>query len=92
MAGKADGKVTGLRVSPWNLILLIPLLILVTPLFNSDRPRLLGLPFFYWFQLAFVLVGVICVGIVYRMTRDQPTVTGKPDMLAVEDLDEGEAR
>ncbi|OZM72815.1 hypothetical protein CFN78_14515 [Amycolatopsis antarctica] len=91
MSGKAAGKVTGLRYSPWNLILLIPLAILVTPLFNSDRPRLIGLPFFYWFQLAFVVVGVLCVGIVYVMTRDKPTTTGA-DKLSVDDLDEGETR
>jgi len=31
----------GLRVNPWNLLLLVPFLMLITPLFNSDQPRLL---------------------------------------------------
>ncbi|MGH3495340.1 MAG: DUF3311 domain-containing protein [Sciscionella sp.] len=61
----------GLRVSAWNLILLLPLLVLITPWFNFQRPTLFGLPFFYWYQLAFVVVGVLSVTIVYVMTRDR---------------------
>ena len=51
----------GLRVTPWNLLLLVPFLMLITPLFNSVEPRLFGMPFFYWIQFAFVPVGVACV-------------------------------
>lgn len=64
---------SGLRFSPWNLLLLLPLLMLVTPWFNQDKPRLAGLPFFYWYQFAFVLVGVGSVAIVYAATRRTPT-------------------
>lgn len=92
MSGKAAGKVSGLQVSPWNLVLLIPLLMLVTPWFNFDKPRVLGLPFFYWYQFLFVIVGVASVAIVYVTTKGKPTVTGKPDRLAVQELDEGENR
>lgn len=59
----------GLHFSPWNLLLLVPLLMLITPIYNSDEPRLFGLPFFYWFQFVFVAIGVICVAIVYVKTR-----------------------
>ncbi|NIH77758.1 MULTISPECIES: DUF3311 domain-containing protein [Amycolatopsis] len=90
MSGKAAGKVTGLQVSPWNLFLLIPLLMLVTPWFNFDKPRVLGLPFFYWYQFLFVFVGVVSVAIVYVATKGKPVVKGKPDRLAAEELDEGE--
>ncbi|GAA3859602.1 DUF3311 domain-containing protein [Saccharothrix violaceirubra] len=78
-----------LRWSNWNLLLLVPLLMLVTPWFNFDRPRLLGLPFFYWYQFGWVLVGVVCVGLVYVKTRGEPVGTDKPDLLGVDDLDEG---
>ncbi|WP_410667029.1 DUF3311 domain-containing protein [Amycolatopsis sp. cmx-4-68] len=88
---KHDGKVRGLRFSPWNLLLIVPLLVLVTPLFNMDGPRLFGMPFFYWFQFLMVAVGVLSTWIVYLMTRDKPTVDA-PDRLSVEDLDEGDAR
>ncbi|WP_236790424.1 DUF3311 domain-containing protein [Amycolatopsis sp. GM8] len=64
-----SGKAAGLRFSPWNLFLLIPLLMLVTPWFNFDKPRFLGLPFFYWFQFAFVFIGVASVAVVYVMTK-----------------------
>lgn len=88
---KPGGRVRGFQFSAWNLLLLIPLLILVTPLFNFDGPRLFGLPFFYWFQLAFVVAGVLCTGIVYLATKDKPRNQGR-DELSVDDLDEGDAR
>ena len=90
MSTKHDGKVRGLVFSPWNLFLVVPLLVLVTPLYNVDGPRLGGMPFFYWFQLGFVLVGVICTGIVYWTTKREPTTEG-PDRLPVDDLDERDA-
>jgi hypothetical protein len=58
-----------LRWSNWNLLLFVPLLMLVTPLYNSVEPRLLGFPFFYWQQFLYVPVGVICVAIVFAKTR-----------------------
>jgi uncharacterized protein DUF3311 len=89
MSGKVAGRV-GLQLSAWNLLLLLPLLMLVTPWFNFDKPRLFGLPFFYWFQFLFVLVGVGSVAIVFVMTKGKPVVAGKPDRLAGEGLDEGD--
>ncbi len=80
---------TGLRWSNWNLLLIVPLLMLITPWFNMDEPRVFGLPFFYWYQFAFVPLGVLAVGLVYVKTKDAPVVTGKPDKLGVDDLDEG---
>ena len=56
--------------SPWNWLLLVPIVIpLITPLFNHDEPRLFGFPVFYWLQLAFILVGVTTTSIVYQMTK-----------------------
>ena len=63
---------SGLIFRAWNLLLLVPLLMLITPWFNRDAPRLFGLPFFYWYQLAFVFVGVACVSIVYAATKRHP--------------------
>jgi cbb3-type cytochrome oxidase subunit 3 len=75
--------------NPWNLLLLLPVLMLVTPWFNRATPQIGGLPFFYWYQFAFVLVGVGCVWIVYLTTRKQPHRTDEADRLNVDDLDEG---
>ncbi|ACU40791.1 DUF3311 domain-containing protein [Actinosynnema pretiosum subsp. pretiosum] len=90
MPRKSPARNTGLRWSNWNLLLLLPLLMLITPWFNSDEPRVLGLPFFYWYQFAFVPLGVLCVGLVYVKTKDAPATTG-PDRLDVDALDEREA-
>ncbi|UOZ08893.1 DUF3311 domain-containing protein [Amycolatopsis sp. WQ 127309] len=86
-----DGKVRGKPFNPWYLLLIVPLLVLVTPLFNMDGPRLFGMPFFYWFQFLFVAVGVLSTWIVYLMTREKPAGDA-PDKLSVDDLDEGDAR
>ncbi len=56
--------------SPWNWVLLIPIVIpLSTPLFNHETPALFGFPLFYWLQLLFVLLGVGCTALVYNRTR-----------------------
>lgn len=81
----------GLRLSPWNLFLLVPFVMLYTPWINSLEPRLFGMPFFYWVQFAFVPVGVLSVAVVYLKTRDErPRVAAgaPPD---VDSLDEGAA-
>lgn len=75
-AGRSAGAtrsaaVPSIKPSAWNLLLLVPLLMLVTSFFNTDAPRLFGLPFFYWYQFLWVPVGVVCVGIVFVMTRDR---------------------
>jgi hypothetical protein len=77
--GPGSARPTGLRWSWWNLLLLLPLLMLVTPWFNSDQPRVLGMPVFYWSQFLWVVVGVVSVFLVYRMTNDRDTTTPVPE-------------
>ena len=60
---------TGLRPRAVNLLLLVPLIVLVTPLFNTARPSLGGLPFFYWFQMAVIPLGIVCTVTVHLLTR-----------------------
>jgi hypothetical protein len=56
-------------LSPVAWLLLVPVvLVLWPPLFNSVRPTLFGIPFFYWYQLAVIPIGVLCTALVYRMT------------------------
>ncbi len=40
------------------------------PLYNRVAPTLLGIPFFYWFQLAWVLVSAVFTAVVYFATDD----------------------
>jgi hypothetical protein len=51
----------------WKLLLLLPYLGLCFPqLYNRASPELFGFPFFYWYQLASVLVTAALLGFVYR--------------------------
>ncbi|NMH98965.1 DUF3311 domain-containing protein [Pseudonocardia acidicola] len=83
---------SGLQWSWWNLLLLVPFLMLVTPWFNSIEPQLFGMPFFYWSQFAWVPVGVICVAIVHLKTRDEATTPAGPGRPDVDDPAERTAR
>ncbi|PXY31589.1 DUF3311 domain-containing protein [Prauserella muralis] len=91
MATPRRGTGAGLRFSPWNLLLIIPLWILCTPLYNRATPELFGMPFFYWFQFVGIAVGVACTAVVYVMTRETPTVPARGEGTDVDDLDEGSA-
>jgi hypothetical protein len=52
-----------------NWLLLLPLLAtLIPPLYNRLDPELFGIPFFYWYQLAAISIGVITTLVVYRVS------------------------
>lgn len=89
---KPGGKVTGLQLSPWNLLLILPLFVLITPIYNSEGPSLFGMPFFYWCQFLGIVVGVICTSLVYFMTGRKPVTHARTERTDVDDLDEGNAR
>jgi hypothetical protein len=56
--------------SPWYWLLLVPIVLLAyPPMYNRQDPELGGLPFFYWYQLAVVPVGVACTVVAYLKTR-----------------------
>jgi hypothetical protein len=52
------------------LLLLIPCLVaLCAPLYNFSTPELLGLPFFYWFQLLLIPVSAATIYAFDRLAR-----------------------
>jgi uncharacterized protein DUF3311 len=54
----------------WYWLLLVPLVgLLIPPIYNDADPELIGMPFFYWYQLAWVPVSVAVTALVYRKTR-----------------------
>ncbi len=56
--------------SPWHWLLLIPVVVpLLTFLYDGDEPRLFGFPRFYWLQLAYLGLAVVCTTVVYFKTR-----------------------
>ena len=46
-----------MRRRGWYVLLLLPFIgTLIPPFYNHASPALFGMPFFYWYQLAWVLV------------------------------------
>ena len=51
-------------------LFLIPMAATLLPwIFNSRSPELIGIPFFYWYQLLWVLISAAITALVYFMTR-----------------------
>jgi hypothetical protein len=56
--------------SPWNYLLLIPIVLpLLTFLYNHETPELFGIPFFYWFQMLLAPLAVVATVSVFYLTR-----------------------
>ncbi|MBC7387084.1 MAG: DUF3311 domain-containing protein [Cryobacterium sp.] len=54
----------------FHLLLLLPFLgLLSVPLYNRADPEILGFPFFYWFQFAWVPVTSLLTYFVYRRDK-----------------------
>jgi hypothetical protein len=52
---------------PWLLLFLVVVAVsLWVPLYNRVEPRLLGIPFFYWFQFAWIAVSAVLTALAYR--------------------------
>lgn len=57
--------------SPWNWLLLLPLVVtLFPPVYNGINPALFDVPYFYWYQMAAIGLSVVVTLAVYQKTRD----------------------
>jgi hypothetical protein len=55
----------------WYLLFVVQFLVaLWPPFYNRVEPTLCGFPFFYWFQLAWVIASAVLTGIVYFAVRE----------------------
>jgi hypothetical protein len=55
----------------WYALLALPFVGTLLPsLYNRAHPPFLGLPFFYWYQLAWVLATASLLGLFVIVTRD----------------------
>ena len=55
----------------WYLLFVVQFaLVLWPPLYNRLDPVLFGIPFYYWYQLACVLIGAALTAIVYFATKE----------------------
>lgn len=73
MAHNADANRAAKR---WLWLLVIPWIAMIwVPSYNKVDPQLWGFPFFYWYQLFWVLVSAVITALVYLKTKG----VSKPD-------------
>jgi len=54
------------KFHPVYLLLVVPYVALLwVPFYNRIEPTLFGIPFFYWFQMVWILGGIACLYPVY---------------------------
>ena len=71
MAHNADANRAAKR---WLWLLVIPWIAMIwVPSYNKIDPQVLGFPFFYWYQLLWVLISAVITAIVYFKTKSRST-------------------
>jgi hypothetical protein len=68
MSGSHDEHQPARPVAWARLLLIVPFVAaLWVPYYNSVDPALAGVPFFYWYQLLWVILSAAIVALVYRL-------------------------
>jgi hypothetical protein len=71
MSNTSSGSEKRSGWSWWYLLFLIQFVaVLWPPFYNRIEPTWIGIPFFYWYQLAWVIISAILTAIVYFATDD----------------------
>lgn len=62
------------RLGVLQLVLLaVPCIaVLAVPIYNRAGPALWGIPFFYWWQMVWVPLSSVFIGLVYRQVVSHP--------------------
>jgi len=56
--------------SAWNWLLILPALGLAFPaIYSRPTPEIFGFPFFYWYQIAWILLSAVLTAVVYLATE-----------------------
>jgi Protein of unknown function (DUF3311) len=58
-----------LRVIAYALLLAECLVILIPSVYGRAAPKLFGIPFFYWFQLLWIIVAMVVTSIAYLLVE-----------------------
>ena len=54
----------------WYLLLLLPFVAtLIPPLYAHASPSIFGFPFFYWYQILWIVLSALIVWIVFKATQ-----------------------
>ena len=57
------------------MLLLLPFVgTLWVPLYSRLEPTLFGIPFFYWYQIAWIVLGSLLIGAVLLLTKSRGDV------------------
>ncbi|HEX4172624.1 MAG TPA: DUF3311 domain-containing protein [Acetobacteraceae bacterium] len=68
MSARPDEHLPARPVAWARLLLLIPFVVVLwVPFYNSVEPTWGGVPFFYWYQLLWIVVSAVIIGFVYRL-------------------------
>lgn len=55
----------------WYLLLLVQFVFLLWPsYYNKVEPSWVGIPFFYWYQMLWVIISAVLIAIVYFATEE----------------------
>lgn len=55
----------------WYLLFILQFVaVLWPPFYNKAEPSWIGLPFFYWYQLLWVIISALITAFVYLITAD----------------------
>jgi hypothetical protein len=69
-SNRARGVPTRDRNSGWYWLFAIPFVATLLPwIYNTASPELFGMPFFYWYQMAWVPITVVLTVVVYIKTK-----------------------
>jgi hypothetical protein len=56
--------------SRWYLLFIVQFVaVLWVPFYNRAEPTLAGMPFFYWYQLLWVIISAVLTAVVYFATE-----------------------
>ena len=66
--GRNDRTVWAVRTVIGVLLAAPMVALLWVPSYTRVRPRLFGFPFFYWYQLLWVIIGAACLAGAYVLT------------------------
>jgi len=62
-----DSRASGARFVVYLLFLIVIAVALWVPLYNRLEPSFFGIPFFYWFQTAWIVAAAAATALAYRL-------------------------
>ncbi|WP_233862701.1 DUF3311 domain-containing protein [Paraburkholderia adhaesiva] len=72
MANNANGGKGSQGSKHWLWLLVLPWIAMVwVPSYNRIEPTLWDFPFFYWYQLLWVLISAVITAFVYQKTKQR---------------------